>query len=546
MARYYDPILERWVSDDDQEAGALQSIDYGSGVYINPVTGNYYTQDDPVGVQMPVSQISAMSGEGVGGTAGIVAPGWMYPDATTGSLMPLDALLGASSPDPYNLYRDATLAPEQLSARNDFISAFPGYGQVGTPYFNDDGSYKAYGTPGGFLIDPNNVINDPTYGPITTLDNFGYAGGKGGHGDAVTALLAMAAAGYGSSLLGAEAGAAGATPSVATPSVATLPDSYWSMLADAGTGAVTDAGAVGAGTVGSDFSLAGATAGNPAGGLYSGASGLGLNPTSAGLGFTPSDALVAGMANGTSNALLTPAIAGAAGIPAAASTATNFLTGAQQAIPTAAESIGGAATAATTPATTAAGATPAAAGSAFSRLMDGTATASDWASVLGTVGATGLGLAGANAQANALKDVYNQQMTLGQPYRDRLNASYQPGFNLAQSDPAYQGALDTAAQAAARATSAQSGNPVGNPGAYAEMQKYITNSTALPYLQNYRSQLGTFGQLGTNTAGAAALGGAQSQGGTYNALGYGLGQLTQPDNPFKGLLSNFGKSGFSF
>ena len=41
MARYYDPILERWVSDDDQEAGALQSIDYGSGVYINPVTGNY-------------------------------------------------------------------------------------------------------------------------------------------------------------------------------------------------------------------------------------------------------------------------------------------------------------------------------------------------------------------------------------------------------------------------------------------------------------------------------------------------------------------------
>lgn len=537
MARYYDPVLERWVSMDDQEGGAPQSIDYGSGVYINPVTGNYYTQDDPVGVQMPVSQISAMSGEGFGGTAGIVAPGWMHPDATTGSLMPLDVLLGASSSDPYNLYRDATLAPEQLSARNDFISAFPGYGQVGTPYFNDDGSYKAYGTPGGFLIDPNNVINDPTYGPITTLDNFGYAGGKGGHGDAVTALLAMAAAGYGSSLLGAgadaawgvnqagtaAAGGAGAGPTLAADA----------LLAGAGPTVAADAAAFGAGGA-----LGGGATGLELGALGgiggAGAVGAGLGTSVINSAFPGAMELAGSLGNATSvpnfsNYINSGSLNGSTAttpppIPGAEAVGNGVgLTEAAQA--------GSAATGAT---------------SAIGRILGGNATASDWASILGTVGATGLGLAGANSQSNALKDVYNQQMSMGAPYRDMLAQSYQPGFSMA-NQPDFQNALNIGADAAARATSAKVGNPVDNPGAYAEMQKYISGSLALPQLNQYRSQLGTFGQLGTNTAGAAALGQAQSQGGTYNALGYGLGQLTQPDNPFKGLLSQFGKqNAFSF
>lgn len=185
----------------------------------------------------------------------------------------------------------------------------------------------------------------------------------------------------------------------------------------------------------------------------------------------------------------------------------------------------------------------ASAGSALSRIMDGSATASDWTSVLGNLGATGLGLAGANSQSNALKDVYNQQMSLGAPYRDMLAQSYQPGFSMA-NQPDFQNALNLGADAVARATSTKANT--FDPGAQMEMNKYVSGNLALPALQNYRSQLGTFGQLGTNTAGAAALGQAQSQGGTYNALGYGLGQLTQPDNPFKGLLSQFGKSAFSF
>lgn len=160
---------------------------------------------------------------------------------------------------------------------------------------------------------------------------------------------------------------------------------------------------------------------------------------------------------------------------------------------------------------------------------------------LGALGAAGLGAYGANQQADAYGNLASQYMNMGQPYRDKLLQSYQPGFDLASADPAFQGALDQAGQSAARATSARAGNPVDNPGAYAEMQKYITNSVALPQLNTYRSQLGSFGQLGTNQAGTAQMGQIQSQGGMYDALGYGLGQVTQPENPLKGLLDQFSK-----
>lgn len=281
----------------------------------------------------------------------------------------------------------------------------------------------------------------------------------------------------------------------------------------------------------SEFSLVGGTAGNLAGtgGLSSaaGINGLGAGVGEAGLGLTSGAAGAAGVAGGVGgSSLLTPAITGAAtGLPAAISGAVS-----------APAAMGGSASATAPAAST---------GSALSRLFDGSATTSDYTSLLGTLGATGLGLAGANAQGNALKDVYSQQMALGAPYRDMLAQSYSPNFSMA-NQPDFMNALNLGADAVARATSTKANT--FDPGAQAEMQKYVSGSLALPQLNAYRSQLGSFGQLGTNTAGAAALGQAQSQGGTYNALGYGLGQMTQPDNPFKGLLSQFGKQNslFSF
>jgi hypothetical protein len=102
--------------------------------------------------------------------------------------------------------------------------------------------------------------------------------------------------------------------------------------------------------------------------------------------------------------------------------------------------------------------------------------------------------------------------------------------------PDFMSALDLGAQAAARATSARHGNPVDNPGAYAEMQKYISGSLALPQLNTYRSQLGTFGGLGVNTAGAGDMGAAGMASAPYGELGKGLGLLTGQKSQNQGLL----------
>jgi hypothetical protein len=254
----------------------------------------------------------------------------------------------------------------------------------------------------------------------------------------------------------------------------------------------------------------------------------------------------------------------------------------------------GAGAAAGTAAGTAAAGIPGAAGaggaagtSALASLLGGTAGAADVAKLLGALGATGLGIAGANDQTAAMERMQDRQIAmyrdaqqkqldmsrelsdkymglsrenrdlylgLGAPYRDRLNQSYQPGFDIFQADPALQGAVDQTSNSLLRRLST-SGNPFDNPGGLMEAQRYVNQNVALPQLNTYRSQLGGFGQLGVNTAGttsmdAAGIAGRSGQNainsmgqfdmsaagavkplsnsGVYDALGYGLSSLTQP------------------
>lgn len=155
--------------------------------------------------------------------------------------------------------------------------------------------------------------------------------------------------------------------------------------------------------------------------------------------------------------------------------------------------------------------------------------------------ATGVGgLLAANETGDAYRDVANQYLALGQPYRDRLNASYQPGFSLAQADPAFQNALDVAGQTSARALSTKYGNPADSPTAQAEMQKYLLGNVELPQLNTYRSQLGSFGNLGVNTAGTGSLAGANTTGQGYEAIGAGLGQALNPQPSLADLFKQFG------
>lgn len=182
-----------------------------------------------------------------------------------------------------------------------------------------------------------------------------------------------------------------------------------------------------------------------------------------------------------------------------------------------------------------AGAGTTATGSVLSRILDGTATAADWTSLAGSGLSAGLGVLGANQQADAYKDVADKYLALGAPYRDKLSASYAPGFSMADQ-PDFMNALNLSADAVARATSTKANT--FDPGAQMEMQKYVSGSLALPQLNTYRSQLGTFGNLGTNVAGTTDAASAGQTGSMYNALGYGLGQITQPQSNTNSALSD--------
>lgn len=183
--------------------------------------------------------------------------------------------------------------------------------------------------------------------------------------------------------------------------------------------------------------------------------------------------------------------------------------------------------------------TPPGASTALQRILNGEGTAADWTQMLGGVGSSVLGVLGSNAQADAYQNVANQNLAIGAPYRDRLNASYQPGFNL-WDDPTYKAGLDSSMDSMMRSLSTQ-GNPFGNPGGLIEAQKSIQSSLGIPALSNYRGQLGQFGGLGLNTSGQAQMAGASQEGGMYDALGFGLSQLTgSGQNNWQDLLKQLG------
>jgi hypothetical protein len=155
--------------------------------------------------------------------------------------------------------------------------------------------------------------------------------------------------------------------------------------------------------------------------------------------------------------------------------------------------------------------------------------------LLGKALPAALGAYGASQQADAYRDMMNKYYGMGEPFRNLLNQSYQPGFDL-NKEPGFQNAMDTGlntwlrAASAGRASGVSRGNPLDeqNRGATIEGQKYITGSLALPYLTNYRSGLTAAGQLGLGPSAQFGDSSIKSQGGVYDALGYGLGEIFNP------------------
>jgi hypothetical protein len=187
----------------------------------------------------------------------------------------------------------------------------------------------------------------------------------------------------------------------------------------------------------------------------------------------------------------------------------------------------------------------AAGGSSLSRILSGQGNLDDYLKTLGTLGATGLGVYGANQQANAYNQLADKYLAIGAPSRARYEASFDPNFNV-NDIPGYTSSVNTATDTLLRRLSAENGNPFGNPGGLAEALKYVEGNVALPAIENYRNQNAATGGYGafSTAAPSAAAAGVNAGTGVYNAVGYGLGQLTQPTQPtsLAGLLKQINNS----
>lgn len=152
-----------------------------------------------------------------------------------------------------------------------------------------------------------------------------------------------------------------------------------------------------------------------------------------------------------------------------------------------------------------------------------------------------LGYFGAEAQGDAYKDVANQYLGIGAPYRDLLLDSYGKDFDLFDQS-AYRNAAKRSADISTRAWSAQ-GNPANNPGIAGSIFNDVLTQTTLPALSNYRGGLMQAGGMGLNTSGNASMSSADTVGQGFNALGYGVGTAMNPQPSVEDILKKYGTSG---
>ena len=176
------------------------------------------------------------------------------------------------------------------------------------------------------------------------------------------------------------------------------------------------------------------------------------------------------------------------------------------------------------------------AGTALSRILDGTASKSDWLSVLGTAGATGLGVYSANRQTDSLNALANQYAGYGAPYRQRLSDLYaNPSGFL--SSPEVQVPVQQGTDAAARALSAKVGNPVFSGTALSELQNYASNQL-FGKLGQEKDRLAGFGGLtGYNAAApGAATAAIAAQPGALTTLAGGISDILNPKQSLTDLM----------
>ena len=158
----------------------------------------------------------------------------------------------------------------------------------------------------------------------------------------------------------------------------------------------------------------------------------------------------------------------------------------------------------------------------------------------GGLSAALLGYMGAREQRDMLRELSQQQMAFGAPSRARYEGSFAPGFTMG-TEPGYSDALDLTTKSFLHKASMPFGNPADSPNAWTQTLKDVNSTFAYPALQEYRRQNMAGGGLAALTAAApgtasAAIGADK---GRYDALGYGLGTIFNPQPTLADLLRQY-------
>lgn len=155
----------------------------------------------------------------------------------------------------------------------------------------------------------------------------------------------------------------------------------------------------------------------------------------------------------------------------------------------------------------------------------------DWGKVIAGI----VGAVGASNMADAYKETADKYMKLGEPSRDRYEASFAPGFTM-MNDPGYKDAMDSVGKESATAMSMH-GNPADSPNAWKQTQLDVYNKVAYPALQGYRQTNASAGGLASfasavPAADTAAIGATQNIWNAGGSIANNLFSPPQTNNSF--------------
>jgi hypothetical protein len=166
--------------------------------------------------------------------------------------------------------------------------------------------------------------------------------------------------------------------------------------------------------------------------------------------------------------------------------------------------------------------------SSLKNILSSGGTVDDWLRTIGALAPIGLGLAGSLSQQGQLEDLASQYASYGAPSRGRYEASFAPGFSMA-NEPGYMDALNQSAKGTLHGLSVQ-GNPSDSPNAWAQSLQDLTSKFSYPALQQFRNQNAATGGYGAFNAAAptVATGAIDAGANAYNVGGIGLANIFNP------------------